>query len=424
LTVNALLGGVLHATVDPSNGDVYYVYGNRDGMTGNNRLSITRLQNNGAGGLTTVSTSFVTGQVQAALPSVAVTNNGTVGVLYDTFDGFSGGFPMFSAHFAVSLDHGLTFSDYTLETFLSSASDNGDPRQRVLGDYQQVKAQGNTFYGVFTGNGTPFGRPISNHDPIFFTFSLPPAYQGFLDGANCSQIAGWAWNQNAPNTPISVDLYDNGNFLANVNANLFRQDLLNAGIGNGSHGFVYNVPVTLQDGLIHSIQARIAGTNINLTGSPRTILCGASLFPTQVPDAVASGAGSTWEQATQFSSSISGKITHIRFYKSSLESGTHIGRIWSDTGTPLTQVTFFGETPSGWQTQKLQTPFPITAGVRYRVSYNINFYVAKTGNGLSSPITNGPLTAYTSFYSTPGGSFPTTGSLSNLFADVVFNSPE
>jgi len=28
--VNALLGGVLHAAVDPTNGDLYYVYGNRD----------------------------------------------------------------------------------------------------------------------------------------------------------------------------------------------------------------------------------------------------------------------------------------------------------------------------------------------------------------------------------------------------------
>jgi len=97
-TVNALLGGVDHATVDPTNGNVYYVYGNRDAM-GFNRLSIARLQDNGAGGMTLLSTGFVTGQVQAALPSVAVNTNGAIGVLYDTFDGFSGLFPQFTAHF-------------------------------------------------------------------------------------------------------------------------------------------------------------------------------------------------------------------------------------------------------------------------------------------------------------------------------------
>jgi hypothetical protein len=180
-TVNALLGGVDHAAVDPTNGDVYYVYGNRDSGTGNNRLAIRRLQDDGVGGLTIGAESFVTGQVQAALPSVAVTTNGVVGVLYDTFDGFDAvtNFPIFTAHLSTSTDQGATFADLVLETFLSSAMDCCvDPsfcrpgadctRQRVLGDYQQVKAFGTTFYGVFTGNGVPFGRPFANHDPIFF----------------------------------------------------------------------------------------------------------------------------------------------------------------------------------------------------------------------------------------------------------------
>jgi HYR domain len=168
-TVNALFGGVDHAAVDPSTGDVYYVYGNRDGGTGNNRISIIRLTDNGAGGLTVGAPNFVTGQVQAALPSVAVTSNGIVGVLYTQFDGVSGGgIPMFSAHIAVSDNQGASFTDSVLENFLSSATNNSACKQRVLGDYQQVKAFGTTFYGTFTGNGVPFGRPFANHDPIFF----------------------------------------------------------------------------------------------------------------------------------------------------------------------------------------------------------------------------------------------------------------
>lgn len=46
-TVNALLGGVDHAAVDPATGDVYVVYGDRDAGTGNNRLSIVRLTDDG-----------------------------------------------------------------------------------------------------------------------------------------------------------------------------------------------------------------------------------------------------------------------------------------------------------------------------------------------------------------------------------------
>ena len=89
--------------------------------------------------------------------------------LLSTFDGFSqDNFPIFSAHLAQSSDHGVTFSQQTLLTFLSSATDNGNSRQRVLGDYMQMKAVDSCFYGAFTGNGVPFGRPFANHDPIFF----------------------------------------------------------------------------------------------------------------------------------------------------------------------------------------------------------------------------------------------------------------
>jgi uncharacterized repeat protein (TIGR01451 family) len=179
-TVNALLGGVDHAAVDPNNGDVYYVYGNRDPGTGNDRLAIRRLQDDGMGGVTIGPENFVTGQVEAAIPSVAVAGSGTVGVFYYTFDGFSvDEFPIFTAHFAFSDDQGVTFTDLPLVTFLSSAKDcNIDPsfcqpgadpeRQRVLGDYMQMKAVESCFYGSFTGNGVPFGRPFANHDPIFF----------------------------------------------------------------------------------------------------------------------------------------------------------------------------------------------------------------------------------------------------------------
>jgi hypothetical protein len=199
-TVNALLGGVDHAAVDPNNGDVYYVYGNRDGGTSNNRLSIIRLTDNGGGGLNIGASNFVTGQVQAALPSVAVASDGTVGVLYTQFDGLSAmsNIPMFSVHFAMSIDQGQTFpTNLVLENFLSSATDNGNCRQRVLGDYQQVKAVGTTFYGVFTGNGVPFSRPFANHDPIFFkvqtncTISCPSNITVPNDTGQCGAIVNY-----------------------------------------------------------------------------------------------------------------------------------------------------------------------------------------------------------------------------------------
>ncbi|HEV8558148.1 MAG TPA: sialidase family protein [Actinophytocola sp.] len=172
-TVNALLGGVDHAAVDPTNGDVYVAYG--QDVSGGNRLRLRRLTDNGSGGLTVGPAVNVSTSTDAALPSVAVTSDGTIGVLYDTFDGTtSTGFPIFTAHLAQSTDHGATFTDTVLQSFQSPATDNSDPRQRVLGDYHQLKSVGRNFYGVFSGNtsGVPAANPPIH--AIYFQVTPPP----------------------------------------------------------------------------------------------------------------------------------------------------------------------------------------------------------------------------------------------------------
>lgn len=169
-TVNALLGGVDHAAVAP-NGSVYYVYGHRDFTTGANRIAIRHLTDDNNGGLTIGPEQFVTGQVQAAIPQVAVNKDGIVGVFFYTCDtpNGPGGFPQFTAHFAVSDDGGTTFANNKLLTFLSPAKDNGDSRQRVLGDYMQMKTiGGRNFFGSFAGNGAAVGGKVSEIHPFFF----------------------------------------------------------------------------------------------------------------------------------------------------------------------------------------------------------------------------------------------------------------
>jgi hypothetical protein len=189
-TVNALRGGVDAGAVDPTNGDFYYVYGKKDASTGNNRLAIRRLTGNGSGGLNIGSEHFVTGQVQAALPSVAVTANDTVGVLYDTFDGTdASGYPKFSTHLAQSVDHGTSFFDTVLATFLSPETDDGTDGQRVLGDYQQLRSVGNRFFGAFAANGAAFGRSQANIDPIFFSAPAMWVQTVSAAGENASEPA-------------------------------------------------------------------------------------------------------------------------------------------------------------------------------------------------------------------------------------------
>ena len=102
-----------------------------------------------------------------------------------------------------------------------------------------------------------------------------PAYEGFLDGADCNTIRGWAWDGKQPDTPLDVDFYiDNDSFRSiEVLADKFRQDLLDAGKGNGFHSFVFSTPTFLKDGHPHSIRAKFSGTSIDLFTSPKSINC-------------------------------------------------------------------------------------------------------------------------------------------------------
>lgn len=100
-----------------------------------------------------------------------------------------------------------------------------------------------------------------------------PTYQGNFDSIDCQSLTGWAWDASQPNTPISVDIYyDNGALLGTVRANQFRQDLLNAGMGNGQHGFTFSLPWFVRNGT-HPVTIKYSGLNEQLTNSPRSITC-------------------------------------------------------------------------------------------------------------------------------------------------------
>jgi hypothetical protein len=101
----------------------------------------------------------------------------------------------------------------------------------------------------------------------------PPqsVYDGHHDVASLEQIAGWAWDRTRPETPIQVDIYDGDVLLSTVLADQLREDLKTAGIGNGRHGFVYQVPARLNDGKSHSIRIKFSGTSLDLMKTPKRL---------------------------------------------------------------------------------------------------------------------------------------------------------
>ena len=87
-----------------------------------------------------------------------------------------GGLPTFVTHLAIADGrHGpLTINIKSFNGISSPAGDNFDSSQRVLGDFQQMVAVGNKFYGVFSGNG------VASIDPIVFIADVSQIALGMM----------------------------------------------------------------------------------------------------------------------------------------------------------------------------------------------------------------------------------------------------
>lgn len=128
-------------------------------------------------------------------------------------------------------------------------------------------------------------------------------------------------------------------------------------------------------------------------GSAGALAQSQSLFTTQTPVLANASDGVPYELGMKFRVSTSGRITAIRYWKSSSDTGTHTGRIWSSTGTQLTSIAFSGGTASGWQSATLTTPLAIQANTTYVVSVNINSNYPFTNSGLATSIVNGNISS-------------------------------
>ena len=67
------------------------------------------------------------------------------------------------------------------------------------------------------------------------------------------------------------------------------------------------------------------------------------------------------EVGVKFRTDTSGSIAGVRFYKGAANTGTHVGKLWTSTGTLLAQATFINETATGWQEILFAAPVAIDA---------------------------------------------------------------
>ncbi len=154
-----------------------------------------------------------------------------------------------------------------------------------------------------------------------------------------------------------------------------------------------------------------------------------TLFDFTAPAVADAGDPSSLEVGVKFTASVSGQVTGVRFYKAAANTGTHIGSLWSSSGTLLASATFTNETASGWQSVTFSSPVSVTAGTTYVAGYfDPSGHYSATSAGFNSAFTNSPLTALANSTSANGvyayssaSTFPTNSfGASNYWVDVLF----
>ncbi len=154
-----------------------------------------------------------------------------------------------------------------------------------------------------------------------------------------------------------------------------------------------------------------------------------TIFGSATPATIDSGDTSSVELGVKFDSEVSGTVTGIRFYKATTNTGTHIGSLWSTSGTLLASATFTGESASGWQQVNFSTPVAINANTTYVAAYLApKGHYSYTAAGLASGVSNPPLAALANGVSADGvyaysatSTFPSNSyNATNYWVDVNF----
>jgi len=132
------------------------------------------------------------------------------------------------------------------------------------------------------------------------------------------------------------------------------------------------------------------------------------------------------ELGLNFQTSIPGHITAIRFYKASGDGTSHAARLWDGSGYLIASAKSSNETAYGWQQVNLMTPVPLSASVKYTVSYHSNGIYAANNVYFTKIISSGPLRTLASpngvyAYGTASAYPASTYETSNYWVDVVFS---
>jgi phosphodiesterase/alkaline phosphatase D-like protein len=282
--------------------------------------------------------------------------------------------------------------------------------------------------GVFLYSATS-GFPSSNgagaNYYVDLAFAPPPVISALTAIPGASGTATITWTTTLP----ANSRVDYGTAPASLTLNISNPALVTAhslSLSGLTQGTTYYYRVTSVDAFTNTSSLPVAPATATFIESSFSVWA-----PTVTPARVDGGDPAAVELGLKFRSDLTGAVTGVRFYKAATNTGTHVGHLWTSTGTLLGTVTFTGETASGWQQASFATPISIAANTTYIVSYlapnghysyNPNFF---TTAGVDNPPlhalafgVDGPNAVY--LYGAAGGFPSTNGNSANYWVDLTF----
>ena len=104
--------------------------------------------------------------------------------------------------------------------------------------------------------------------PAAQSASQPITAFGHFDLIDGDYAEGWAWCPDLPDQRVTVEILHDTEVVASGIANLPREDLAGAGIGDGHYRFKIKLPLSLRDGTARLLSARAAGNHEPLHDGP------------------------------------------------------------------------------------------------------------------------------------------------------------
>lgn len=154
-----------------------------------------------------------------------------------------------------------------LNKYCASYPDIGpqELERRYRASFRVNDASPDALVDVYDGLTLLYPMPITRQTSIK-SFPQDVKELGHLDDVIGRRVRGWAFDGIDGSADLRLEV--DGVTLGVFRASMFRNDLLRAGIGTGSHGFIVEVPFVFSDGREHEISVKFLASGNHLIASP------------------------------------------------------------------------------------------------------------------------------------------------------------